>query len=222
MSLKHQAFVTFFMLGAACGCHAPTHDEPLSIDEPVVALNVDLGSGDLHIIGGDISGANVLAKVEGERNHLGYELTDGQLSLFEDCQEQPCSVSLGALVPAAIPFDIHTGSGDVLVEGAQDQLHVNAGSGDVEALGITGLDLQVKTGSGDIDLSVLDPTERVSVHAGSGDVHLDVPAGSYRLNVDTGSGDRSLKGINNDAAAAASIAIDTGSGDVQVRGRTEL
>jgi hypothetical protein len=222
MSSKHLAFVAVLVLGAAFGCHAPTHEEPLSVDEPVYALNVDVGSGDLHLIGSDVSGANVLAKVEGDSNHLGYELSEGRLSLFEDCHEQPCAVNITAMVPAAIPFEIHTGSGDVRIEGALDQLHVNAGSGDVQAVDITGLDLQVKTGSGDIDLSVLDPTDQVSVRAGSGDVYLAVPAGSYRVNVDTGSGDRSVQGIANDAEAAASIAIDTGSGDVRVRGRSEL
>lgn len=219
MSSTRFAFAALLALDTTVACDAPTHEEPLSVDEPIVALNVDVGSGDLHIIGGDISGANVLAKVEGDANHLGYELSDGQLSLFEDCHEQPCAVSLGAIVPAAIPLQIHTGSGDVLIEGALDQLHVHAGSGDVQAIDISGLDLEVKTGSGDIDLNVLDPTKRVSVHAGSGDVYLAVPTGNYRLDVDTGSGDRSVQGISNDAAATASIAIDTGSGDVRVRGR---
>lgn len=219
---SHRAFVALLALGAAFGCHAPTHEEPLSVAEPVLALNVDVGSGDLHIVGADVSGAEVLAKVEGDSNHLGYELSEGRLSLFEDCHEQPCGVNISARVPAAIPFEIHTGSGDVRIEGALDQLHVNAGSGDVEGVDIAGLDLQIKTGSGDIDLSVFDPTEYVSVRAGSGDVQLAVPAGTYRLNVDTGSGDRSVKGVANDAEAAASIAIDTGSGDVRVRGRAEL
>lgn len=214
------AFVVVLAVSAGCG-PAPTHDEPLSVEQPVLALSVDVGSGDLHIVGADVSGANVVARVEGERNHLGYELNEGRLSLFEECHEDPCAVSISALVPSAIPFEIRTGSGDVRIEGALDRLQVDVGSGDVEGIDLAGRDLQVKSGSGDIDLSVFEPTESVSVRAGSGDVRLAVPSGNYRLRVDTGSGDRSVKGIIDDDASGASIAIDTGSGDVRVRGRSE-
>jgi hypothetical protein len=218
MSSPRLVFVVALALSAACA-PAPTHDEPLSIEQPVLALSVDVGSGDLHIVGAEGSGANVVARVEGERNHLGYELSEGRLSLFEECHEQPCAVSISAIVPAAIPFDIRTGSGDVRIEGALDRLQVDVGSGDVDGIDLAGRNLQVRSGSGDIELSVFEPTESVSVRAGSGDVRLAVPSGSYRLSVDTGSGDRSVKGVIDDDASGASIAIDTGSGDVRVRGR---
>ncbi|MEY4544146.1 MAG: hypothetical protein RL685_341 [Pseudomonadota bacterium] len=218
MSPPRLVFLAAVALSAACALE-PTHDEPLAVEQPVLALSVNVGSGDLHIVGADVSGANVVARVQGDRNHLGYELSEGRLSLFEDCHEDPCAVSIAAIVPAAIPFEIRTGSGDVRIEGALEQLLVDVGSGDVEGIDLAGRDLRVKSGSGDIDLSVFDPTEVVSVRAGSGDVSLAVPSGSYRLSVDTGSGDRSVKGIIDDASAGASIAVDTGSGDVRVRGR---
>jgi len=215
-------FLSLFLLslGVGSGCvELPKHQEPLTIDEPVLALNVDVGSGDVHIVGADVSGVSVVATVEGDRNHLGYGLSDGRLSLYEECNEQPCSVDIDALVPAAIPMDLNTGSGDLRVEGALERLHIDAGSGDVEGFEIAGLDLAVKTGSGDIDLQVLAPAERVSVRAGSGDVRLTVPAGGYQLALDTGSGDRKVSGIANDATASSSIAVDTGSGDVHIAGR---
>jgi hypothetical protein len=217
MTPTRVAFLVATSLWSACSL--PTHREPLDIEEPVVALDVDVGSGDVEVVGADVTGASIVAKVEGERNHLGYSFEDGRLSLFEECNQEPCSVNIRAIVPAPVPMQIHTGSGDVRVDGALDVLHVEAGSGDVEGYDLVGLDLAVKTGSGDIDLRVSEPTERVSVRAGSGDVALAVPAGGYRLVVETGSGDRSVKGIDNDAAASASIDVDTGSGDVRIRGR---
>jgi Putative adhesin len=211
--------LTVLSLNAGSGCATATHREPLSIDEPVLALNVDVGSGDVHIVGAEVSGASVVAKVQGERNHLGFSLNDGRLSLYEECNEDPCGVNIYAVVPAPIPMDLYTGSGDVRVEDALERVHVEAGSGDVEGIDIAGLDLGVKTGSGDIDLRVRAPAERVSVRAGSGDVRLTVPAGGYQLAVDTGSGDRSVRGIANDVTASSSIAVDTGSGDVRIVGR---
>ena len=213
------AFLAAISLCAASGCRLPLHDEPLSIEEPVAALNVDVGSGDIRIIGTDVTGAEILAKVEGDRNHLAYSLEDGRLTLFEECNEEPCSVNIRAFVPAAVPMQIHTGSGDVHVEGALDLLHVRAGSGDVYGLDVSGMDLEVRTGSGDIDLRVFEPTERVAVRAGSGDVSLALPAGGYRMTVETGSGDRSVRGIDADDGAAASLEVNTGSGDVTIRGR---
>ena len=212
-------FLALTSLCATSACHLPQHDEQLSIPETVVALNVDVGSGDVEVRGADVTGAEIVAKVEGDRNHVGYRLEDGVLTLFAECHEDPCSVNIHALVPAPVPMDIHTGSGDVRVTGALDRLYVRAGSGDVQGFDISGVDLQVKTGSGDIDLRVFEPTELVSVRAGSGDVSLAVPAGGYRLAVDTGSGDRSVRDVARDDAASGSIDVGTGSGDVRIRGR---
>jgi hypothetical protein len=219
MTPTRVAFVAFVSLCAGRGCTAPLHREELSIEEPVALLDVDVGSGDVEVIGADVTGASIVAQVEGDGNHLGYSLEDGRLTLFEECHQHPCGVNLFAIVPAPVPMQIHTGSGDVRVEGALDLLHVEAGSGDVAGFDVAGLDLAVQTGSGDIDLRVLEPAERVWLRAGSGDVQLAVPAGGYRLAIDTGSGDRSVQGIASDDAASASIDVDTGSGDVRIRGR---
>lgn len=206
-------------VSAGSACVTATHREPLSIEEPVLDLDVDVGSGDVRIVGADVSGVEVVAKVQGERNHLGFSFTAGRLSLYEECNDDPCGVDIYAIVPAPIPMALHTGSGDVRLEHALERVRVDTGSGDVEGFDIAGLDLDVKTGSGDIRLRVLAPADSISVRAGSGDVELTVPAGAYQLAVDTGSGDSKVRGLANDAAASSSIAVDTGSGDVSIDGR---
>ena len=211
--------LTLMSIGAWSACDSPKHEEPLVIDERVLAVSVDVGSGDIDLVGADVTSVNAIAKIEGDSNHLGYTLINGRLSLYEECNEDPCGVNIQALIPQDVPIEVYTGSGDVRVQSALDRVHLEAGSGDVIGIDVAGPDLDVQTGSGDIDLRVFQRAERVSVRAGSGDVRLAVPAGAYRLAVDTGSGDESVQGVTDDAAASGSIAIDTGSGDVRIRGR---
>jgi hypothetical protein len=207
------------LLTLASACHTETHEEHLDIEEPVVSLEVDVGSGDLEIVGAGVDEVNVSAKIEGASNHLGHSLEDGRLTLFDDCNEVLCGVNITAFVPAAVPVVLRTGSGDVRARGTRAEVWMRTGSGDIDAHELLGIRVHAETGSGDVALRVQAPAENVVVRTGSGDVELVVPRGGYRLSVSTGSGDEDVDGVHDDAAAPGSIEVDTGSGDVKVRGR---
>jgi hypothetical protein len=207
------------LVALASACHTETHEEHLDVEEPVVSLEVDVGSGDLEIVGADVDAVRVTAKIEGASNHLGHSLEDGRLTLFDDCNELQCGVNIIAFVPAAVPLVLRTGSGDVRARGTQAEVSMRTGSGDIHARELPGVGLHAETGSGDVALRVQAPAEHVVVRTGSGDVELVVPRGGYRLSVSTASGDEHVDGVHDDAAASGSIDVDTGSGDVDVRGR---
>ena len=207
------------LLALASACHTRIHEEHLDIEEPVVSLEVDVGSGDLEIIGADVDQVSVSAKIEGASNHLGHALEDGRLILFDDCNEFLCGVNVTAFVPAAVPIVLRTGSGDIRARGTRAEAAVRTGSGDIDARDMLGVAIQAETGSGDVALGVRAPAEHVVVRTGSGDVELVVPRGGYRLDVSTESGDEHVDGVHDDDSAAGFIEVDTGSGDVQVRGR---
>lgn len=207
------------LLALASACHTHTHEEQLDIEEPVVSLEVDVGSGDLEIVGADVDEVSVSAKIEGASNHLGHALEDGRLTLFDDCNEFLCGVNITVFVPASVPIVLRTGSGDVRARGTHAEISIRTGSGDIDARGVLGVALRAETGSGDVALGVRAPAEHVVVRTGAGDVELVVPRGGYRLDVSTGSGDEHVDGVHDDAEAPGVIEVDTGSGDVQVRGR---
>lgn len=201
------------------GCYdADRHDEHASFDEAIQSVRVDVGSGDVTLRGGDLAGANVAARVQGDSNHLGHTLSDGHLALFDECNEHQCSVDITADIPSGVPVEIHTGSGDLVLSDLLAPVALHTGSGDIDGGDLAGTDLVATTGSGDVRLDVETPAERVHIRTGSGDVVLNMPGGTYDLRVETGSGDQSYRGVIDDADAAGIVEITTGSGDVTVRG----
>ena len=91
------------LLAAGCG-DTNVHHEHAVITEPVQSLTVDVGSGDIHLRGDDVAEVTVDARIEGDSNHLGHALTDGQLSLVDDCHENHCGVDITAVVPAFVAW----------------------------------------------------------------------------------------------------------------------
>ena len=98
-------------------------------------------------------GARMTARIEGDSNHLGHSLEDGHLFLFDECNDDECSVDITASIPAGVPVEIRTGSGDIGVDDLLGTLSLHTGSGDIEGWGLGGTDLVATTGSGDVDLA---------------------------------------------------------------------
>jgi hypothetical protein len=204
----------------AAGCYdADRHTERASFDEGVESVSVDVGSGDLTLYGSDVASVSVSARIEGDANHLGHSLSDGHLILFDECNDDHCSVDINATIPTGVPIELRTASGDIHIDGMLGTLSLHTGSGDIQGSGLSGADLVAFTGSGDVGLDVTALAERIHVRTGSGDVHLAVPSGRYALRIDTGSGDTSIRGITDDIGAPGTLEVTTGSGDVTIRGR---
>jgi hypothetical protein len=205
--------------GLAAGCYEPeVHYESAVIADPVHEVTLDVGSGDLALRGADVSAVTVDAKIEGPTNHLAYLLEEGQLTVFDECNEDPCSVDMRVLLPESVPLRVRTGSGDVHVERTLGALLLRTGSGDIVGSGVFGAELDAETGSGDVILDVPGDVGWIRVKTGSGDVDLDVVSGAYQLHVSTGSGDREVRGIDDVSDAPRSIDVRTGSGDVVIEG----
>lgn len=198
--------------------HEPNlHPERLDIQEGPSSLVIDVGSGDVWLRGAAVTGVFVSAKIDGPTNHVGYGLADDVLTVFDDCHEDPCSVDLNVELPANLALSLRTGSGDVRLDNLRGDISLATGSGDIAGHGLAGVKFSAETGSGDARLE-LSPARRVHLKTGSGDVALTVPGGVYRLDVSTGSGDQKLAGVSNDANAEDSIDVTTGSGDLKIEG----
>ncbi|HWA76678.1 MAG TPA: DUF4097 family beta strand repeat-containing protein [Polyangiaceae bacterium] len=213
-----------FLLGvlgltlAGCSFHEPNlHTEQLDIRQVPSSLVVDVGAGDVWLRGRHVETVFVTAKIDGPTNHVGYELGDDSLTVFDDCNEEPCSVDLSLDVPENLALTLRTGSGDVSLTSLRGDISLRTGSGDVVGSDLAGLNFSAETGSGDARLE-LSPARRVHVQTGSGDVSLTVPSGAYHLDVSTGSGDQALRGVSNDASAPDRIDVSTGSGDLKITG----
>lgn len=186
----------------ALGCQEhERHAEDLVVDQLPEELAIDVGSGDVRLIGADISEVRVSAWIDGPSNHVGHGVVDGRVTLFDECNQDPCSVDLTVTFPRSSALTLRTGSGDV------------------HGLDLAGFDFTAETGSGDLSFEFNHGARRVQLRTGSGDVAVTVPSGGYRLNLSTGSGDQEIAGVSNDPSATRAIDVHTGSGDLRLIGR---
>lgn len=179
----------------------PVHEERFELATPVDELKIELGAGDLRVVGADVARVTAVARVQGDANHLGSRVEGRRVELFGECNAEPCSLDVVATVPSPLLLALQTGAGDI------------------SAKDLTGASISASTGAGDVDLRAAMPVELLSVKTGAGDVEVAVPHGTYKLQVDTGVGEERVEGVSHDPAAVASIAIQTGAGDVSLHGR---
>jgi hypothetical protein len=198
--MSRLSLTSLLLSAVACGGGA-VHEERFELSSPVDELAIDVGSGDLEIVGADVALITVIAKVQGEANHLGSSVEGRRVELFANCNEKPCGLDISATVPSPLLLELSTGSGDIT---AKD---------------LTGASVRVRTGSGDVSLRTAMPVEQLDAQTGSGDVDVAVPHGTYELELRTGSGGEHVEGISRDPAAAAQIKLTSGSGDISLHGR---
>ncbi|MBN1337326.1 MAG: DUF4097 family beta strand repeat protein [Deltaproteobacteria bacterium] len=211
------------LLLASCVVEVHDTSERVSVQEPFDRVVVALDSGDVTLNGGGAESVTVradLAWVGGACPTWDAWVEDGTLYVEGGCQEPAlgwCAVDIQAELPAGLPVEIRTGSGDVGIEGL-GSAQVETGSGDVEVLdGAVAVD--VESGSGDLVVEMAAPFDRIEGRTGSGDVDLTVPAGAYVLDLDTGSGGVDIQRVACDSEAVSLIRVRTGSGDITLTGR---
>jgi DUF4097 and DUF4098 domain-containing protein YvlB len=171
-------------------------------------LYVSTGSGDItihagndtqiHIIGHVHAGWAILGNVQDRIQRIlnnppiaqeGNTIRVGESNdrgLFNNI-----SIDYDISVPTAVALNLHSGSGDIVVNQVGRYLSASSGSGDLRAHGING-PAELGTGSGDIELEQDAP----------GDVKAK-----------TGSGTVKIRGLN------GSLTARSGSGDIQADGR---
>jgi DUF4097 and DUF4098 domain-containing protein YvlB len=104
-----------------------------------------------------------------------------------------------------------TGSGDIRVEAVGGAIRAQTGSGSVDLTQVTNADVEVRTGSGDVNVRLSnDAAFQLSAHTGSGSIETSHPIdieGKRRRN--------RLEGIVR--GGGHRVAISTGSGSIRIR-----
>lgn len=138
------------------------------------------------------------------------------------------SIDYDVSVPTSTALNLHSGSGDVVVDDVGRYLSATSGSGDITAHGIHGAS-ELATGSGNIALEQASPGD-VKIKTGSGDIKVRNLDGSITSR--SGSGDTQVFGrltgpsglssgsgnikLHLTADAKFNLEASTGSGDIRV------
>jgi hypothetical protein len=185
-------------------------------------LYVSTGSGNITIHPGDGNQIRVVGHVHAGWNVFGD--VDGKITRIVDnppITQDGNTVKIGlsgdhdlfsnisidyeVSVPSDVALNLHSGSGDVMVDHVGRYLSASSGSGNVRAHGIHG-PAELSSGSGDIELQQDGPGD-VKTRSGSGNIRVHGFNGG--LTARTGSGD-----VEADGRLTAAANLASGSGNV--------
>lgn len=214
--------------------------ERYTIDEPITAVVVEGGVGDVRVRAHAEEGVVVDAAVIGDRGEPAPRLhvADGVLHVSTTCDSGCCETDLSLSIPASARLEVELGVGDVTVTGlvgavavdvgtggiVLDQLagglDLHTGTGEIQGHGLLGPDAWVEVGTGEVllDYDATAPLAAVSVEVGVGEVDLRVPAGAYDLRLATGVGETSVENLLDQTDAGRRIDVDVGVGNIELRG----
>nr|WP_225993482.1 DUF4097 family beta strand repeat-containing protein [Actinomadura rudentiformis] len=112
---------------------------------------------------------------------------------------------------------IHGTSGAVKLDHLRGRVWAGTNSGSIEGRALVSPEVDAGVRSGSVDLSFVDPPQKVNVRTGSGAATVTVPRGThYRVDGWSGSGKREIDGALEDNDATGQISVTTGSGSVRV------
>lgn len=121
------------------------------------------------------------------------------------------SIHVAVEVPRKLRSDIHTGDGNIDVEGITGEMRLRSGDGHIEALAVDG---SLHAESGDGHVRVRGRLDMLTLHTGDGGIEADVLPGSRMSSswrVDTGDGSVTLRLPDN---FGADLELHTGDGSI--------
>ncbi len=195
---------------------------------------VNSGSGSVTVTAGE-SGINVIAEIRSSEEPPWSAETVGNEFIIDDgCDGiEDCRVDFTIDVAGTADVTVNSESGSVtiadmnsaitvtgsastvLLNGITGPITVDIAAGDVLGARLVSTVASFTTGAGDLDVTLTEIFESLTVTSGSGDVKAQVPEGSYDIDATTASGDVDID-VDDVDGAAAKITMDTGSGDVTI------
>lgn len=216
---------------AAC---ATTTTAETGTSETPSAIVVNSGSGSVTITAAD-SGVNVTAEINsGDEPPWSAETVGNEFVIDDGCDGiEDCDVDFIIEVAGTADVTVNSASGgvtiadmnssitvtgsasSVLLNGITGPINVDLASGDVLGARLVSTVATFNTGSGDLDVTLTEVFDSLTVTSASGDVKAQVPGGGYDIDATTASGEVEID-VDDVDGAAAKITMNTGSGDVTI------
>lgn len=189
-------------------------------NESIVQLNVNVGAGDLSIMGKEgLSEIAATAKVFGdELSDDDYILSlekEGDTAVliaqFKNHTYNNARIDLEILMPPSLALLVDDRSGDITIESIRNGVTMNDRSGDIELTDITG---QIKIEDRSGDLKGKDLRGDVFINDRSGGIQIKDVAGD--VNIDDSSGDIHAKNV------LGVVTVADSSGDININGAADF
>jgi len=218
-------------------------DSSWSQAHPITAVQVNVTSGDVRIDAGSAGQARVGESLSWVLHKPSVrESWEGDtLVVTAACDNSAfplpdrCSADLDITVPAAASVTVTATSGEVTATGMSGSVHMETDSGDIQLSGISGAlfahaisgsvtaqsltttDADVQVDSGSVDLDFAAVPQRVVSRVVSGDTSIFVPRGDgYLITVQSLSGGRDIDPALLNGQSTRLISADSDSGNVSI------
>ncbi|MED4162836.1 DUF4097 domain-containing protein [Halalkalibacterium halodurans] len=209
--------VVFLLMMTGCNLVTVEEGEILSVDaQGAGSFTLDLAEGNVTIRGGDetesievdVSYA-VTGESEEEANAFREAFTSAILQREGDVvslntkilgpdQAEEGRIHLMITVPSDLSIELKQAEGELLIENATNDLHINQGAGPIHLRQIRG-EIHITDGAGRINIAEVDGP--ITVHAKTGDVTMKTITGDVAV-----------------IAGSSAITIEEVNGSVEVRG----
>jgi DUF4097 and DUF4098 domain-containing protein YvlB len=219
------------------------HTETRTFGGTVSAVEITEDVGDVRVrelSPGDPATVTATITKSFEEASWSADLRDGTLVVDGECRDDGfsfwnCSVDLTVAVPAGVPVqvssstgditvagafsdvDAGTATGDVLVQRATGPVRIRTNTGDVRSLAMMSRVVTAETDTGDVRLIFETSPENVTTRTNTGDVTVLVPenATAYHVDAEAGTGDTTVE-VANVPSSPNKIVAETDTGDVRV------
>ena len=224
--------ISLTLTAAACG---GASSEGVEISDTPSAVVITSGTGNVSVSAVD-SGATVTAEVSasGEAPEWSAELVGADLIIDDGCGDRTdCEVDFTIEVAGTADVTISSADGGITVVDMNSSVTIAGAASNVVLNGITGpidvalsegdllgarlvsTDASFTTQDGDLDVTLTEVFDSLTVISGSGNVTAQVPGGGYAIDATTPDGELDIK-VDDVDGAASSIVMRTDSGDVTI------
>src|SRR5918994_7689639 len=149
---------------------------------PLLAIEIEVGRGDVEILGGGRSDVHVRRTERFAYDHAPRErlaLEDGVLKIGSECASLvigTCAADYALAIPDNVAVTIRAAHGDVRLLAYRGSAQVTATRGGIAVEAFCGFVLQATARRGDIDVEAACAPERLELRSERGDVTAVVPA----------------------------------------------
>lgn len=235
--MTSRRFITFICSASLllAACTTSTNAE-VGISETPTAVIVTSGTGSVSVAAGEPGGATVTAEIasSGDEPPWSAEIVGTELVVDDGCGDRTdCEVNLIIEIDGTADVTITTSDGGVTVvnmnstvaiagtssnivlNGITGPLDIDLASGNLSGVNLVSTDASFVTGEGDLDVTLTQAFDSLTVESGKGDVTAQVPDGGYVIAASTADGEVEIN-VDEDASASATITMRTGAGDVTI------
>jgi hypothetical protein len=191
----------------------------------VSAIELDVGTADVEIVGGASTAVEVRRTAEfafGRPPAQSRRLDGDVLQISSRCPDTvvgTCSAAYRIGVRENVQVSVITSSGRVRVSSLNGSARIQTGSGSIAVDGFCGFQLSATSSDGDIRGEAACSPDRMELRTSSGDAHAIVPAGRYRVDAASARGNAEVRNVTESDEAPFAVQAISGTGDVIVEGR---